>query len=60
MLNPKQQIGLQYFREINQKIPRSEIEKYKELFIKIFHFCLQRVPGQYYISAYICNEKKGK
>ena len=36
MLNAKQQIGLQYFEEINQRIPRSEIEKYKELFIKIF------------------------
>ena len=35
-LNAKQQIGLQYFEEINQKIPRSEIEEYKELFIKIF------------------------
>ena len=36
MLNAKQIIGLQYFEEINQRIPRSEIEKYKELFIKIF------------------------
>ena len=37
LLNPTQRIGLKYFEEINQPIPRTEIEKYKTLFTKIFN-----------------------
>jgi len=36
LLNSKQQIGLKYFKEINQRIPRNEIEKFKDLFVKLF------------------------
>ncbi len=36
LLNTQQKIGLNYFEEINKKIPRTEIEKYKDIFTKIF------------------------
>ena len=31
LLNDKQKIGLQYYEDINKKIPRDEIDQYKEL-----------------------------
>ena len=32
LLNDKQKIGLQYYEDINKKIPRNEIDEYKQLF----------------------------
>ena len=37
LLNAKQKIGLQYFTQINQRIPRTEIEKYKIMLQKNFN-----------------------
>jgi NAD-dependent DNA ligase/DNA polymerase/3'-5' exonuclease PolX len=37
MLNDIQKVGLQYYENILERIPRSEIENYKELFQKIFN-----------------------
>lgn len=36
LLNAKQKIGIKYYTEINKKIPRLEIEEYKELLEKNF------------------------
>jgi DNA polymerase beta len=36
LLNDTQKIGLKYYEDINERIPRSEIDKYNILFNKIF------------------------
>jgi len=37
LLNDIQQVGLQYYEDILKRIPRHEIELYKQLFASVFH-----------------------
>lgn len=45
LLNDKQKIGLQYYYDILERIPRSEIEEYRTLLEKIFKDVSKDVPG---------------
>lgn len=57
LLNDKQKIGLQYYEDINKKIPRDEIDQYKALFDSEFKKVAQD-DGKYEIVGSYRRGKK--
>lgn len=46
LLNDKQRIGLEYYEDILERIPRSEIDEYKEHLTTIFNDVIDRYNGE--------------